>query len=86
MTASAADRVRRLRERIRHLDRLYYIEAAPEVTDLEYDRLVAELRSLEARHPELVTTDSPTQRVGDEPIDSLRPVRHRVPMLSIDNA
>jgi DNA ligase (NAD+) len=86
VTASAADRVRRLRERIRHLDRLYYIEAAPEVTDLEYDRLVAELRSLEARHPELVTTDSPTQRVGDEPIDSLRPVRHRVPMLSIDNA
>ncbi|NBU39428.1 MAG: NAD-dependent DNA ligase LigA [Planctomycetia bacterium] len=86
MTASAADRVRRLRERIRHLDRLYYVEAAPEVTDLEYDRLVAELRSLEARHPELVTTDSPTQRVGDEPIDSLRPVRHRVPMLSIDNA
>jgi len=86
VTASAADRIRRLRERIRHLDRLYYVEATPEVTDLEYDRLVAELRSLEARHPELVTADSPTQRVGDEPLDSLRPVRHRVPMLSIDNA
>lgn len=86
MTASAADRIRRLRERIRHLDRLYYVEATPEVTDLEYDRLVAELRSLEDRHPELVTADSPTQRVGDEPLDSLRPVRHRVPMLSIDNA
>ncbi|HBB74373.1 MAG TPA: hypothetical protein DC048_07980, partial [Planctomycetaceae bacterium] len=86
VTASAADRIRRLRERIRHLDRLYYVEATPEVTDLEYDRLVAELRSLEDRHPELVTADSPTQRVGDEPLDSLRPVRHRVPMLSIDNA
>jgi DNA ligase (NAD+) len=85
VTASAGERARRLRERIRHLDRMYYVEAAPEVTDLDYDRLVDELRRLEAAHPELVTPDSPTQRVGDEPIAALQPVRHRVPMLSIDN-
>jgi DNA ligase (NAD+) len=85
VTASAAERARRLRERIRHLDRMYYVEAAPEVSDLDYDRLVDELRRLEAAHPDLVTSDSPTQRVGDEPIAALRSVRHRVPMLSIDN-
>ena len=85
MTASAAKRIERLREQIRHHDRKYYVEAAPEITDREYDRLVEELRSLEARHPELVAPDSPTQRIGDEPVAALRPVRHRLPMLSMDN-
>ncbi|MDA0255202.1 MAG: NAD-dependent DNA ligase LigA [Planctomycetota bacterium] len=85
MTASAATQIARLRDQIRHHDRLYYVEAAPEISDLEYDRLVGELRDLEAKHPELVTPDSPTQRIGDEPVDALTSVRHRVPMMSIDN-
>ena len=85
MTASAASTIARLREQIRHHDRKYYVEAAPEITDRDYDRLVDELRDLESRHPDLVTPDSPTQRVGDEPVPQLQPVRHRVPMLSIDN-
>jgi DNA ligase (NAD+) len=85
VTASAAAKIARLRDQIRHHDRKYYVEAAPEITDRDYDRLVEELRDLEAAHPELVTADSPTQRVGDEPVPELQPVRHRVPMLSIDN-
>ena len=85
MTASAATRITRLRNEIRRHDRKYYVEATPEISDREYDRLVDELRDLETRHPELITLDSPTQRIGDEPIGALQPVRHRVPMLSIDN-
>ncbi|MFM9058328.1 MAG: NAD-dependent DNA ligase LigA [Planctomycetaceae bacterium] len=85
MSASVSARIARLREKIRHHDRKYYVEAAPEIADREYDRLVEELRSLEESHPDLVTPDSPTQRVGDEPIPELRPVNHRRPMLSIDN-
>ncbi len=85
MTAAARTRAERLREQIRHHDRRYYVEAAPEISDRDYDRLIDELRELEAKHPELVTPDSPTQRVGDEPVPELQSVRHRVPMLSIDN-
>ncbi len=85
MTATARTRVERLREQIRHHDRKYYVEAAPEISDRDYDRLIDELRELEAKHPELVTADSPTQRVGDEPVPELQSVRHRVAMLSIDN-
>ena len=75
----------RLREAIRHHDRLYYIDGAPEISDLEYDRLVERLKKLETRHPELITPDSPTQRVGERPVDHLTEVRHGIPMLSIDN-
>ena len=85
MSGSAAGRAARLRDQIRHHDRKYYVEAAPEISDRDYDRLVEELRRLEETHPELVTPDSPTQRVGDEPIPALMPVHHRRPMLSIDN-
>ena len=85
MTTSAASRIAKLREEIRRHDRRYYVEAAPEISDRDYDRLVDELRDLEVKHPELVTPDSPTQRVGDEPVPELQPVRHRVPMMSIDN-
>lgn len=85
MTPSVADRIAKLRDEIRRHDRLYYVAATPEITDLEYDRLVEELRKLESAHPELVSPDSPTQRVGDEPVASLESVRHRVPMMSIDN-
>ncbi len=81
----AATEIAKLREEIRHHDRKYYVEAAPEISDLEYDRLVKRLEKLEAEHPELVTPDSPTQRIGDEPIGALQPVEHRVPMMSIDN-
>ncbi len=77
--------VERLRELIRYHDRKYYVEAAPEISDLEYDRLIDQLKQLEARHPELLVPDSPTQRVGDQPVEGLVPVRHQVPMLSIDN-
>ncbi len=84
MTAVSAE-LTRLRELIRYHDRKYYVEAAPEITDLEYDRLLASLNNLERQHPELVTPDSPTQRVGDQPVTHLRQAEHSLPMLSIDN-
>lgn len=85
MSASeAAERAGRLREEIRRHNALYYVEARPELTDAEYDALYEELQSLEARYPELVTSDSPTQRVGGEPLKEFRHVRHRLPMLSLD--
>jgi DNA ligase (NAD+) len=77
--------IEQLRRAIRHHDYLYYVEAAPEVSDLEYDRLMQRLAALEQQHPELVTSDSPTQRVAGRPIASFQPARHRVAMLSIDN-
>lgn len=82
---SAREEIERLRAEIRRHDRLYFVEAAPEISDREYDRLVERLRALEAQHPELITPDSPTQRVGGEPIEGFAHVRHAVPMLSIDN-
>lgn len=82
---SPASRIDKLREQIRYHDRKYYVEAAPEISDLEYDRLMKELEELERNHPELVTADSPTQRVGEAPVPELTQVEHRVPMLSIDN-
>ncbi len=75
----------RLREKIRHHDYRYYVLDDPEVSDREYDDLVAALRRLEAQHPDLVTPDSPTQRVGGEPAPGFETVRHRRPMLSLDN-
>lgn len=83
--SAAQTRLEALRQEIRYHDRKYYIEASPEISDLEYDRLIDELQALEAEHPELVTPDSPTQRVGDEVSGDLPQVRHVVPMLSIDN-
>ncbi len=85
MAKSPAARVQELRELVRHHDRKYYVEAQPEISDLEYDRLLTELKKLEERHPELITPDSPTQRVGDAPVSHLEHVEHRVPMLSIEN-
>ncbi len=83
--SSVADRIESLRTEIRRHDYLYYVAAAPEVSDLEYDRLLEELKALEAKHPEFYAADSPTQRVGDAPVDHLEQVAHTVPMLSIDN-
>ena len=81
----AAKRVAQLREQIKEHDRRYYEEAAPTISDREYDRLYAELVDLETRFPELATADSPTQRVGGRPLKTFEPVAHRVPMLSLDN-
>ncbi|MBX9790561.1 MAG: NAD-dependent DNA ligase LigA [Pirellulales bacterium] len=83
--SDASRQIERLRDEIRHHDRKYYVEAAPEISDLEYDRLVEKLIALETKHPELVTSDSPTQRVGEQPVAGLTPVEHRLPMLSIEN-
>ena len=83
--SSDAERMERLREQLRHHDYLYYVLAQPEISDREYDRLMEDLKKLEAKHPELVAPDSPTQRVGGEPIAGFQQVRHALPMLSIDN-
>jgi DNA ligase (NAD+) len=85
MPSDPAAEIARLREEIRWHDRKYYVEAAPQISDLDYDRLVGRLKRLEAAHPELITPESPTQRIGDRPIEGLRQVEHRVPMLSIEN-
>lgn len=74
-----------LRDSIREHDHKYYVLASPVISDLQYDQLVQRLKDLEAAHPELVTPDSPTQRVGDQPVPHLNQVEHRLPMLSIDN-
>src|SRR5919199_1046001 len=79
-------RIEDLREQIRKHNRLYYVEDAPEISDAEYDALYKELEDLEAAHPELVTPDSPTQRVGGEPLEGFEEVRHAIPMLSLANA
>ncbi len=78
-------RIETLRQEIERHNRLYYQEDAPEITDAEYDRLFNELKELEAAHPDLITPDSPTQRVGAKPAEKFAPVEHSVPMLSLDN-
>jgi DNA ligase (NAD+) len=85
MSASAARRVEELRREIRRHEHLYYALNRPEIADAEYDALERELRELEAAHPELVTPDSPTQRVGEKPSEGFATFAHRVPMLSLDN-
>jgi DNA ligase (NAD+) len=79
-------RAEKLRRAIERHNRLYYNEAAPEISDAEYDRLFHELVKLETEHPELLTPDSPTHRVGFKPSEQFAPVVHRVPMLSLANA
>jgi DNA ligase (NAD+) len=81
----AAHRIEELRREVRRHEHLYYVLDQPEIADAEYDRLERELRDLEARFPDLVTPDSPTQRVGEKPSDSFPTWTHRVPMLSLDN-
>ena len=82
---SVQERLARLRDRIRHHDYLYYVKDRPEISDGEYDRLFRELVELEQAHPNLVTADSPTQRVGAPPLDELGKVPHERPMLSLDS-
>src|SRR3954465_12911154 len=85
MAASVEQRIRKLRDDLNRANHLYYIEARPEISDREYDKLMAELVELEKANPELGTPDSPTQRVGGDVQTELKPVRHAVPMMSIDN-
>ena len=83
--AAAAKRVKQLRDEINHHSHLYYAESRPQISDREFDKLLQELIDLERAHPDLVTSDSPTQRVGGDVQTELKPVRHAVPMMSIDN-
>lgn len=78
-------RIEELREQIRRHDHLYYVLAQPEISDRQYDRLLDELKKLEAENPELITSDSPTRRVAGEPLEAFTNVRHAVQMLSVDN-
>ncbi|MFQ5862270.1 MAG: NAD-dependent DNA ligase LigA [Candidatus Brocadiales bacterium] len=79
------EKIEKLRRQIRYHDRKYYIDAQPEITDYEYDQLIRELQRLEKAYPQFITPDSPTQRVGGEPLAGFVTIEHRVPMLSIDN-
>ena len=81
-----AKRVEELRHEIRRHEELYYVQAAPEISDADFDVLMNELKALEAAHPELLTPDSPTQRVGGRPTEGFAQVEHLQPMLSLDNA
>jgi DNA ligase (NAD+) len=83
--AEAAKRIEQLRNEIEEHNRRYYEEAAPTISDREYDRLYAELVELETRFPQLVASDSPTQRVGGRPLEAFAQIQHRLPMLSLDN-
>ena len=80
-----AGEAERLRSELRRHNRLYYVEAAPEIADREYDRLMRRLIELEEAHPELATADSPSRKVGGEPIAGFETVEHRTPMLSVEN-
>ena len=84
-SGSAGPRIADLRRRIAHHDKLYYDQAKPEISDREYDALYRELVDLERAHPELIASDSPTQRVGGRPQGAFEQVRHLVPMQSLDN-
>jgi DNA ligase (NAD+) len=78
-------KIESLREKIRHHEYLYYVVDQPEISDSDFDKLMRELKDLEAEHPELLTADSPTQRVGGKPREGFVKVRHSSPMLSLDN-
>src|ERR1700733_7078320 len=86
MQKNVSGRIEKLRETLRHHEYLYYVLDQPKLTDAEYDALMRELRDLEAQHPELITPDSPTQRVGGKPREGFVKVAHSSPMLSLDNA
>src|SRR3989337_3229480 len=79
-------RVEELRSQIAYHDYRYFVLDSPEISDAEYDELVRELRRLEEQYPQLITPDSPTQRVGGQPVESFGIVEHRVPLLSLANA
>ncbi len=86
MTMKAQQEIQNLREKIDEHNYRYYVLNAPVISDAEYDRLMLKLQQLEAAHPELITPDSPTQRVGALPLKEFAEIKHQVPMLSLDNA
>jgi DNA ligase (NAD+) len=86
MAKGIQQRIEALRREIEHHNYLYYVEARPQISDQEYDRLLRELAELEQAHPQFITSDSPTQRVGGAPLNELQQVRHAAPMMSIDNS
>ena len=85
MCNSVKQHIEQLRKQLRHHDYLYYVQNSPEISDTEYDRLFSQLKELENQNPSLITPDSPTQRVSEQPISGFEQVSHRLPMLSIDN-
>src|ERR1700691_4346264 len=88
MPAAAKDlgkKIESLRDKIRHHESLYYVLDSPEISDAEYDKLMQQLKQLETEHPDLITSDSPTQRVGGKPREGFVKVPHSSPMLSLDN-
>jgi DNA ligase (NAD+) len=85
MTSSPKAEIERLREELNHHNYLYHVESRPEISDLEFDRLLKRLEELEKKHPEFDSPDSPTRKVGGAPIEGFVTVAHRLPMLSIDN-
>src|SRR5437764_2654323 len=85
MAADVKKEIEKLRREIERHNDLYYQKEAPEISDYEFDQLLERLKHLEAEHPELITPDSPTQRVGGK-ADSLRPFTHTVPLMSLDNS
>src|SRR5580765_4015928 len=86
MSTAPEQRLKELRDAIRHHEERYYIHNDPEISDEEFDTLLHELERLEAEHPDLVTPDSPTQRVGGRTVEGFETVAHATPMLSLDNA
>jgi DNA ligase (NAD+) len=85
MSAKIRQEIESLREQLERHNRLYYVEATSEVSDLEYDKLLKKLEALESEHPKYDSPDSPSHKVGGTPIDGFKTVEHRVPMISIDN-
>ncbi len=85
MDPSKLKEIENLRQEIQKHDNLYYVQDAPEISDREYDRLLQSLKDLESKYPELISPDSPTQRVGGKVAEKFQPVRHSSPMLSLDN-
>ena len=84
--ASVQKRLAELRKQIEYHNQRYYVDATPEISDRDFDKLLEDLKTLEQQHPEFLTPDSPSQRVGGKPIEGFATVRHREPMLSIDNS
>ncbi|HEV7999552.1 MAG TPA: NAD-dependent DNA ligase LigA [Planctomycetaceae bacterium] len=85
MTSSVKAEIEKLRDELRRHNRLYFVEAKPEITDLDFDKLMARLVKLESEHPEFESPDSPSKQVGGTPVEGFETVEHRIPMLSIDN-
>ncbi len=86
MTSDIQQQLQALKEQLNYHGHLYYVEDKPELPDAEYDRLMQQLLAIESEHPELVSADSPSQRVGGQPLSAFVQVRHEIPMLSLDNA